>query len=455
MSALLFMGCYMLAQVSKEAEGVWMARGYGWVIEVDSEKIRIYDLSQVACFPSEEYPIALFEGGISVDQEVLMLQRGVTQYKFDRIEILPPLCKKKLSKKALKNPVLNFEILWNTFYEQYAYFQERKVDWQAMYDTYRKRVNEKTSEAELFAICDAMLAELNDGHVGIEGPDRIMKKAAVIGNWDSRPDADFSGTRQAVVAKYLKKPRRHNISRTIWGKINDSIGYIQLNSMGAQGDYGIEPNTPVKEAQKLYRKYLAGNPDVFNDDINGMNRIMKEVLNDLGDTQKIILDLRFNGGGEDMVGLAALSHFISEEKTVFYKKVRVGDSFSEAYTFALSPAVTAYSGKLYLLQSHWSASAAEILLLSSMSFNNIERLGSPSEGIFSDILEKKLPNGWEFGLSNQVYQDTKGISYEAKGVPVHIDMAYPKDEYKFVEKLKNDLKTTGDAAIEYVLNKQE
>ncbi len=442
----------MHTQLSNDMAGTWMARGYGWVAEIDDQNIRIYDLTKISCTASAEYPLAILSEGLSVSNNVLTLKRGVTTYTFDRIDALPGLCNRKLSKKERKNPLYNFDVLWNSFNDEYAYFKERNVDWKRLHDIYRNKIKANTSNAELFAICDAMLSELNDGHVDISASDKIMKNAAAIGNWDTRPNADLKGTRMAIVAKYIKTPKRHNISRTIWGKINDSLGYIQINSMGAQGEYGITDTMPQKDAQKLYLKYLSRTQDPFMDDINGMNTTMRKVLNDLGDTKKIILDLRFNGGGEDMVGLAILSYFVSIEKTVFYKKNRVGDSFSESYPFELSPAESTYGGKLHILQSHWSASATEILLLSSLAYEDIMRLGSPSEGIFSDILEKKLPNGWEFGLSNQVYKDTKGISYEAKGIPVHVDLDYPKDEYEFVDKLKKDLETTGDIAIEHVIN---
>ena len=440
------------ARTSAEIVGTWMARGYGWVAEIDDQSVRIYDFTKISCTASAEYPLAMLSEGLSVSNKVLTMKRGVTKYTFDRIYALPDLCNQKLSKKERKNPLYNFDVLWNTFNNQYAYFKERNIDWRRLHETYRNKIDDATSNAELFAICDAMLEELNDGHVDISASEKIMKKAAVIGNFDTRPSADFKGTREAIIAKYIRAPKRHNISRTVWGKINDSIGYIQINSMGAQGEYGITDITPQKEAQKLYLKYLSRTQDPFMDDINGMNATMKKVMNDLGATKKIILDLRFNGGGEDMVGLAALSHFVSTEKTVFHKKNRVGDSFSESYPFELSTAESNYAGKLHILQSHWSASATEILLLSSLAYEDIMRLGSPSEGIFSDILEKKLPNGWEFGLSNQVYEDSKGISYEAKGIPVHVDLDYPKDEYEFVNKLKKDLGTTGDTAIEHVLS---
>jgi len=98
-------------QSSSESKGFWMSRGYGWVAEINSETLAIYDLSKTACLPSIEYPISFFANGMSVQNNVLLLKRGVTQYTFDRISKLPELCEKKLSKKDRKDPIFNFEIL--------------------------------------------------------------------------------------------------------------------------------------------------------------------------------------------------------------------------------------------------------------------------------------------------------------------------------------------------------
>jgi hypothetical protein len=440
------------SQDKSEIIGLWQARGYGWVIEIDAETVHIYDITKISCVSNVEYPLSMFTGAISVSNKVLTITRGVTQYTFNPILKLPDLCTLKLSKKKRKDPRYNFDVLWNSFNEQYAYFKERNVDWEQLFQKYRNQIHDKTTEVELFVICDAMLKELNDGHVDISASEKIIKKASILGHWDTRPMADFKGTREAIITKYVKTAKRHNLSRTVWGKINDSIGYLQINSMGVQGEYGITDKTTSEDAKKLYLKYLSKNPDPFLDDITGMNTIMRKVINDLSDTKKIILDLRFNGGGEDMVGLTALSHFVDSKKTVFHKKNRMGESYTPSYTYELLPEEKTYKGELYILQSHWSASATEVLLLSSMAYENIKRLGSSSEGIFSDILDKKLPNGWKFGLSNQIYEDNSGHSYEAKGIPVDIDFNYSKNQYEFINLLRKDIETTGDSAIEYILN---
>jgi C-terminal processing protease CtpA/Prc len=64
-----------------------------------------------------------------------------------------------------------------------------------------------------------------------------------------------------------------------------------------------------------------------------------------------------------------------------------------------------------------------------------------------------LPNEWEFGLSNEIYLDTKGNNYEAIGIPPNIEVNYSKDKQKFLPKIVNSLGTKGDEAINIVLDK--
>jgi C-terminal processing protease CtpA/Prc len=77
---------------------------------------------------------------------------------------------------------------------------------------------------------------------------------------------------------------------------------------------------------------------------------------------------------------------------------------------------------------------------------NSTRIGSRTEGVFSDILDKTLPNEWEFGLSSEVYQTLKGINYEGLGIPPDVDMGYPRDTQLFLKKVLLAL-PTGDRAI--------
>jgi len=115
------------------------------------------------------------------------------------------------------------------------------------------------------------------------------------------------------------------------------------------------------------------------------------------------------------------------------------------------PQKNPYKNPVYLLIGPESASATEIMALSSLSMPNITRIGSRTEGVFSDVLDKELPNGWEIDLSSEVYLDMNGINYESVGIPPDVAIEYEKDTQKFLQKVVNYIENEGDAAIEKAL----
>jgi C-terminal processing protease CtpA/Prc len=51
-------------------------------------------------------------------------------------------------------------------------------------------------------------------------------------------------------------------------------------------------------------------------------------------------------------------------------------------------------------------------------------VGERTASVHSDVLEKTLPNGWSVTLSNEVFENSDGIVYEAKGVPPAVEAAF-------------------------------
>ncbi len=80
-----------------------------------------------------------------------------------------------------------------------------------------------------------------------------------------------------------------------------------------------------------------------------------------------------------------------------------------------------------------------MMALSSMELNNLKRIGSHTNGAISDALQKTLPNGWHFSLSNEVYTDNNDKCYENIGVPVNYELNYPNDRQAFFRSVANDL----------------
>ena len=51
------------------------------------------------------------------------------------------------------------------------------------------------------------------------------------------------------------------------------------------------------------------------------------------------------------------------------------------------------------------------------------RIGENTQGVFSDVLGRKLPNGWTFGLPNEVFRAADGRTFDGPGIPP--DIAVP------------------------------
>ncbi|WP_286760639.1 S41 family peptidase [Salegentibacter sp. UBA1130] len=163
----------------------------------------------------------------------------------------------------------------------------------------------------------------------------------------------------------------------------------------------------------------------------------------------MIVDLRFNGGGYETVALELLNYFVAQDKEIIKIKARTKEGFTPAQIISLQPE-TQNPKKIYLLISPVTASAAEIFALGALSYSNIEILGTKSAGIFSEILWKKLPNGWEYSLSNEVYMDREGRAYEKEGVPVDYELNYPTKRFMFYKSFYSNNEFS-DLAIEKVL----
>ena len=146
----------------------------------------------------------------------------------------------------------------------------------------------------------------------------------------------------------------------------------------------------------------------------------------------MIVDIRFNGGGYETVALELLSYFIDKEKEIISIKAKKENGFTGIQNIRIDPKENSVKS-LHLLISPFTASAAEIFALGALSYSNIEIYGSASSGIFSEILWKELPIGWEFSLSNEVYLDPRGKSYEGSGIPVDYEFNYSKDRSKFYQ----------------------
>jgi C-terminal processing protease CtpA/Prc len=224
--------------------------------------------------------------------------------------------------------------------------------------------------------------------------------------------------------------------------MDNNIGYIQINAMWMFAN--LELSDSLVKENGFVSTYL----DKFDKlsyekqiemEVKGISSLMDNVMKDLWSTQFMIIDVRFNGGGQDAVGLEVLKHFNKDKKQVASKKAKFEKGYTKNTPIYLEQSVKPYTKPIYLLTSQQSASATDMMALSSIEITQLKRIGSHTNGAVSDALQKTLPNGWNFSLSNEIYTDNNDKCYENIGVPVDFEMNYPADRQTFFRSIANDL----------------
>jgi C-terminal processing protease CtpA/Prc len=91
-----------------------------------------------------------------------------------------------------------------------------------------------------------------------------------------------------------------------------------------------------------------------------------------------------------------------------------------------------YRGQVVVLMGRDTVSCSEDFAMATMGRKPaITRIGENTQGVFSEVLMRKLPNGWTFGLPNQIYKTAEGKSFDGVGVPPDVTVpVFPVEELK-------------------------
>jgi len=424
---------------NKNIDGVWIQEGYGRIISIKDSTYTYFNTTENSCLPlisdgnlTDRFKIVHFK-----NDKLILNPGGIVDYRFTRSDKLPENCVNQDIKKD-HSPELNFSILWNTFDKHYAFFEQRNIDWNNAKIESQEKLKNIQSDKELYKLFSDILTRFNDGHIKLDVPDSLKTKNII--NKKSENQKSKKDVINGILTTYLNNYKSYNNGVIQWGTLkNENIGYIVVTDMNNFSNYIPNTDLTAKEFEQEYEKVLETKSGItqLDDELTGVVFAMNRILSDLAETKSIIIDLRFNGGGYETVALKLLSHFVKESKHILSVKTKNENSYTDEQEYILNPVKKPYQGKVTVLTSHNTASAAEIFTLGTMAYPEIKRFGSSTNGIFSEILWKNLPNGWEFSLSNEVYSDTKGNIYEIKGVLPNYEIDYPKDRTDFYNRFYN------------------
>ena len=297
-------------------------------------------------------------------------------------------------------PVGNFESLWRIIDEHYCFFdykqQEYGLDWNAVYDKYKVRVNNNMTTVQLFEVLCDMLAELRDGHVNLSSSMDYGR----YWTWQEAYPKNYSDTleRHYMGTDYLIANGLH------YRVLDDNIGYIRCASF----------ETPIGE----------GNLD--------------EMLSYLLFCRGLIIDIRNNGGGNLTVAERLAGRFVHEKTLVGYMQHKTGkghQDFSGLEEIYLEPSSNVrWNKKVCVLVNRSVFSAANEFAVMMHCLPNVTLIGDHTGGGSGLPMSNSLPNGWSVRFSacpmydNHQQQTEFGIEPDIAVALSNTSMAENKDD---------------------------
>ncbi|MFB7608700.1 S41 family peptidase [Streptomyces gardneri] len=405
-------------------DGVWRTDGYGTVLSIRNGTLQEYQTTAVSCIPGDTArrtgPGVYTTPGKTVltvrthgdrDRASVRLDGDVGERNLRRMTELPDACKRS----APEGPLDSFDVFWQSFEENYPFFAAKGIDWHAVRDQYRPTVHEGTTPDELFAVFSKMVEPLYDAHVAVADvdgdsdgyPDRIFGQA--------RPGTVMPGgeldakVKKLVVERDLKDARNiqdFGAGRITYADLPGGQGYLRISGFGG----------------------YAGNKATYAAELAELDKALNTVLDQerTRHLKGLVIDLRVNGGGSDAMGLHIAGRLTDTPYLAYSKRARNDPADPTRHTrpqplYVTPAAGPRYTGPVAVLTGGSTVSAGETFTQALMDRpGRTVRIGQSTQGVFSDVMVRKLPNGMSVWLPNEELLTRSGRTFDGAGIPPHL-----------------------------------
>ena len=288
-----------------------------------------------------------------------------------------------------------FDALWNTFDQQYAYFAQKNVDWNTMRARYRSQAAAAADEAQLIAVVREMLSTLHDQHVVLRDPN-----GRVLPTWSP---AQFVNWDEGVWEQYVRSAGwvqgQHNWGYAIFRNGIKAIPYLAIGSWKPE---------QVKLAD------------------------LDAALERFRNAPALIIDVRMNGGGDPQLAYDFAARFTTTTRAVEYLQYRSGPGhgdFDAPRARVLSPRGSwQFTKPIVLLMGRGSASATESFIAAMRELPNVTTVGENSAGSSGTPAVYELGAGWTFTVSRAIDYTAEQQVVEGNGIaPAVLIAASPAD----------------------------
>lgn len=428
--------------------GIWKSIGSGWILQItDSTTYSFFDITPISCLPQRKGKFEEIGESLTIHKDTLSLKQGTIRYQCLRTDQLPKLCQSTMNEEKARDILFNFDVFAETVKEHYAFLKLNRINWDSLYTSQRGKLSANSTNAELYLVIEETFEILNDNHAFLEATDDVYAELDELEAEEVETEEDLPEYGDFTVAKmvadhHFQEDLTEDSGIIQWGKMTDEIGFVQVKAMWLFAD--LEMPQKLIDSLGYVEAFVQTRAQMYEGDyiqkeIEGVNKILDRVMDDLADTKSMVVDVRFNGGGQDAVSFEILSRFNRKAIQVASQQFRYGNRYTAEWPIHLKGTKHAYTKPVYILTSGQSGSAAESFAIATMSMTSVQRIGSATEGALSTTLDKTLPNGWEFCVSNEIYRDNSGKFYENVGIPVDYELNYSRDRQAFFRSVINDL----------------
>jgi hypothetical protein len=262
-----------------------------------------------------------------------------------------------------------FDAVWNTFDQQYPYFEQKKVDWNAVRARYRPAAAAATNQAELAAVVRDMLANLHDQHVALRDPN-----GRTIPTWTA---ANFVNWDAGVWEQYVR--------RAGWVQGQRNWGYAVFHGDAAEVPY-IAIGSWRPEQVKLAD--------------------LDAALERFRSAPALIIDVRMNAGGDTRLAYEFAARFAPTARPAEYLQYRSGPGhadFAAPQARTLAPrGAWQFTRPVMLLMGRGSASANESFIAAMRELPNVTTVGDTSAGSSGNPAVYQLGGGWMYTVSRAI-----------------------------------------------------
>ena len=432
----IFLICVSLgiAQVRAESlDGVWRSEGYGKIFQIQGSTLKTFEVTTSTCvadgtalrdgsvsssreatYNTADGDVFFVRSGGSANQKILHFEGSASDVRIDRIPQLPAFCEPPTP----NTPPGNFEVFVRTWTENYILFDQATIDWGAVVEKNRRKITSDTTGAALFDILQGMIEPFHNHHTSIEAPDlkrefstfRPGTEHLIKGNIEAFRKNEIPLLLSITDQAYFNTPLRKFCNGQLeYGHLDGSIGYLRIMRFWGYSDQ---------------RGFAAG--------LAVLQSALDQIFSDTK-LKALIIDVRLNSGGDDPYGLEIASRLATEDYVAYIKQARSDAVDRNKWTPGDKSIVhpsshPSFRGPVVELIGPLTISAGETFTQSLMGRTpHVIRIGENTQGVFSDVLGRSLPNGWRFGLPNEVFRTPEGAIFDGIGIPPDIESSVFSD----------------------------